>query len=473
MAHLLDPNKSTKLKILGNRYLGSNSDDWEQRKNEAFAKGKWNWATVPVTLPEYWTYSCMDTILTARLHEYLFPRLTGKLLDIYEMEIAIEHIIMDQEMRGIAVDLPYSIEQRAVYLKAADELEQWCMATYNHLSMGSTKGVAAQLQRDGIVLTKITDHGAWSVDEDVLKNIDHPLAKGVLSRRKALKFANAYFGNYVDMSYEGRLHCSVNTLGAKTGRMSVSRPALQQIPRLAVLRNAFIPSPGNRLVSVDYDQIEMRLFAHYTQDPDIIAAFAADGDFFINSANKMYGLDIQDKGYIHPGDKEPLRAKLKTLSYGLIYGEGAKKFAEVASIPVEEAYRMRAEYLATFKSIQPFMDSINLKAQQSIAEFGESLLFTPLGRREVSDNDKTYALVNYLVQGSAADIYKQALIELDRHNLLDYFVLPIHDEVLLDVPVSEAEEIGAEVAKVMYRDDFTVPLTGGCEVLERWGAKYG
>jgi DNA polymerase-1 len=82
-------------------------------------------------------------------------------------------------------------------------------------------------------------------------------------------------------------------------------------------------------------------------------------------------------------------------------------------------------------------------------------------------------LVNYLVQGSAADIYKQALIELDRHNLLDYFVLPIHDEVLLDVPVSEAEEIGAEVAKVMYRDDFTVPLTGGCEVLERWGAKYG
>jgi DNA polymerase-1 len=224
---------------------------------------------------------------------------------------------------------------------------------------------------------------------------------------------------------------------------------------------------------VDYDQIEMRLFAHYTQDPDIIAAFAADGDFFINSANKMYGLDIQDKGYIHPGDKEPLRAKLKTLSYGLIYGEGAKKFAEVASIPVEEAYRMRAEYLATFKSIQPFMDSINLKAQQSIAEFGESLLFTPLGRREVSDNDKTYALVNYLVQGSAADIYKQALIELDRYNLLDYFVLPIHDEVLLDVPVSEAEEIGAEVAKVMYRDDFTVPLTGGCEVLERWGAKYG
>ncbi len=471
MAHLLDPNSPTKLKICGNRYLGSNSDDWEQRKNAAFAQGHWNWKTVPVTLPEYWEYACMDTILTARLHEYLYPKLTGALKDIYEMEIAIEHIILDMEQRGIRVDIPYSEEQRGIYLKAADDIEAWCFATYN-FSPGSNKEVGAQLQRDGIVLTKATGGGAWSVDEDVLQSIDHPLAQNVLKRRKALKYANAYFGNYVDMSYEGRLHASVNTLGAKTGRMSVSRPALQQIPRLAVLRNAFVPSPGNRLVSVDYDQIEMRLFAHYTQDPDIIAAFQADGDFFINSANKMYGLDIQDKGYIHPGDKEPLRAKLKTLSYGLIYGEGAAKFASVANIPLERAYTMRGEYLSTFKSIQPFMDGINQLARQRIVEAGEPYLLTPLGRREVSNNDKTYALVNYLVQGSAADVYKQALIELDRHNLLDHLVLPIHDEVLLDVPVAEAEEIGAEVARIMYRDDWTVPLTGGMEVLERWGDKY-
>jgi DNA polymerase-1 len=419
----------------------------------------------------------MDAILTARLHEHLYPKLTGALKDIYEMEIAIERIIMAQELRGIAIDIPYSQEQQAIYLKAADDLEQWCMATYTTdsgqpLSMGSNKGVAAQLQRDGIILTKTTDGGQWSVDEDVLQGIDHPLAQGVLKRRKALKFANAYFGNYVEMSYEGRLHASVNTLGAKTGRMSVSRPALQQIPRLAVLRNAFIPSPGNRLVSVDYDQIEMRLFAHYTQDPDIIAAFNAEGDFFINSANKMYGLDIKDKGFILPGDKEPLRAKLKTLSYGLIYGEGPKKFASVANLPLEQAYQMRGEYLSTFRSIQPFMDSINALAQEHIVTEGEPYLLTPLGRREVSDSNKTYALVNYLVQGSAADVYKQALIELDKHELLEHFVLPIHDEVLLDVPTREAAELGAEVARVMYRDDFTVPLTGGCEVLERWGDKY-
>jgi len=476
MAHLLDPNKATKLKMLGVRYLGANSDEWETKLDAAFAKGRWNWATVPVTLPEYWEYACMDTILTARLHEYLMPKLLAdkRLSDIYEMEIAIERIIMEMELRGIAVDIPYSQEQQAIYLKAAQDIESWCHETY-YIDPGSNKNVGTQLQKDGIVLTKTTSGGQWSVDEDVLQGIDHPLAKGVLQRRKALKYANAYFGNYVEMSYEGRLHASVNTLGAKTGRMSISRPALQQIPRLAVLRNAFIPSPGNRLVSVDYDQIEMRLFAHYTQDPDIIAAFAADGDFFINSANKMYGLSltINDKMFkLRETDKDPLRQTLKNLSYGLIYGEGPKKFASVANISLEDAYRMRGEYLATFTSIQLFMDGINELAKQRIVECGEPYLFTPLGRREVSDTDKTYALVNYLVQGSAADVYKQALIELDKYGLLQYFVLPIHDEVLLDVPLADAEEVGLAVAKVMYRDDFTVPLTGGMEVLDRWGSKY-
>src|SRR5208283_2965197 len=103
--------------------------------------------------------------------------------------------------------------------------------------------------------------------------------------------------------------------------------------------------------------------------------------------------------------------------YGLIYGEGPKKFASVANLPLERAYQMRAEYLSTFKTIQPFMDGINELAKQRIVECGEPYLLTPLGRREVSDSTKTYALVNYLVQGSAADIYKQALIELDRHGL--------------------------------------------------------
>jgi DNA polymerase-1 len=474
MAHLLEPSKPTHLKTVGVRLLGANSDEWESALGRAFATGKWSWATVPVTLPEYWQYACMDTILTARLHELLYPQLTGKLKELYEMEIAIEQIIDEQERRGIRVDIPYAIEQRDIFLHAAEEIEQWCIQTYG-FGTGSHSKVAAQLQADGIVLTKHPkDSAAWSVDESVLKPLQdqHDLAKYVLKARKATKYGNAYFGNYIDMADNGRLHCDVNTLGARTGRMSVSRPALQQIPREALLRDAFIPSEGNRLVSVDYDQIEMRLLAHYSQDPAIIAAFREPGDFFMNSVNRMYHLHETDKKFKRPQDKEPLRNKVKTLGYGLIYGEGAKTFAEKAEITLEEAHTMTAEYHAEFTGVKPFMTAISDLGKRRLVDEHDAYLTTPLGRREVADDDRIYALVNYLIQGSAADIFKQALIKLDNLGLLDRFVLPVHDEVLFDVPLGEAEDLGHEVAVAMERTDFTIPLTGGMEVLEKWGTKY-
>jgi DNA polymerase-1 len=217
----------------------------------------------------------------------------------------------------------------------------------------------------------------------------------------------------------------------------------------------------------------MRLLAHYSQDPGIIDAFMAEGDFFINAANKMYGLDITDKKFTLPGDKEPLRAKLKTLAYGLNYGEGPEKFASVANVPLADAHRMRGEYLNTFTGIKPFMDNIQVEAKMRAAEEAtDPYLILPSGRREVSDPYKTYALVNYLIQGSAADVYKQALIELDRYKLLEYLVLPIHDEVLLDVPAQDAEEVGNECVRIMTRNDYTVPLTCGLDILDRWGDKY-
>jgi len=474
MAHILEPNVPTHLKGLGVRHLGANSDEWQTALDKAKIKGHWDWATVPVTLPEYWQYACMDTILTARLHELLYPKLTGALKEIYEMEIAVEQITDEQERRGIRVDIPYSIAQRDIFLTAANEIEQWCIATYG-FGTGSHSKVAAQLQADGIVLTKHPkDSAAWSVDESVLKPLQNTndLARYVLKERKATKYANAYFGNYIDLIDGDRLHPDVNTLGARTGRMSISRPALQQIPREALLRNSFIPSEGNRLVSVDYDQIEMRLFAHYTQDPAIIAAFQAEGDFFMNAMNRMYGLHETDKKFKRPQDKEPMRNLLKTLSYGLIYGEGPSKFAEVAEITEDEARIMTAEYHAAFTGVKPFMTAINDLAKRRIVEEGKAYVLTPLGRREISEDDKTYALVNYLVQGSAADVFKQALIKLDNLGLLDNFVLPIHDEVLFDVPAKEAEAFGQEVAATMARDDFTIPLTCGVDVLEKWGDKY-
>src|ERR1035441_7891638 len=119
MAHILEPNVPTHLKGLGVRHLGANSDEWQIALDKAKRLGGWDWATVPVTLPEYWQYAAMDCILTARLHELLYPLLTGDLKALYELEIAVEQITDEQERRGIRVDIPYSIEQRDIMLDAA------------------------------------------------------------------------------------------------------------------------------------------------------------------------------------------------------------------------------------------------------------------------------------------------------------------------------------------------------------------
>lgn len=463
MAVLLEPDKRSGLKDLGVRLLGADADEWESALNKAKAQGKWNWATVPTTLPEYWQYACMDTILTARLYELLNPRITGRLREVYELEIAVENIIDDMERRGIHIDIPYCKYQFESMTDASQALSAWCEKEYG-FGVGSNAKVAAQLQKDGVLLTKMTPGGGWSVDESVLKTIDHPLAIAVIKSRKANRYASAYFGNYITMSDEGFLHPDVNILGARTGRMSISRPALQQIPRDALLRNAFIPRDGNALVSVDYDQIEMRLFTHFCKDPGLIAAFQ-EGDFFLNAASLIHHTPITDK-------KDPRRQLTKNASYAKIYGAGPNKFAETAEVPIEDATMFLMEYDAAFPGVHTFQQAIINLAKGRIIEEGSAFVNTPLGRREPANEDDLYKLVNYLVQGTAADVFKQSLVQLDRMGLTENFVLPVHDELVFDVPLSEAEEFGRTVKAAMERTDFTVPLTCGMDILERWGNKY-
>jgi DNA polymerase-1 len=467
MAHLLYPESNTSLKPLSNRHLGANSDQWQHDLHHAMAVNKWTWADVPVNLPQYWQYACVDTILTARLYEKFAPLIQAddQLRNLYEMEIAVEQIIDTMERRGVRIDLRYCQEKQDEMLTIVEGATAWCKAQYGFKPTQNSE-TASQLQRDGLVLTKLTKAGQWSVDESVLSGIrDHPLAACVLTVRKANRYANAYFGNALSLADGDLLHADVNTLGATTGRMSVSRPALQQLPRQAYVRDAFIPRPGNRLVSVDYDQIEMRLFAHYSQEPHIIEAFKQEGDYFCVAGGIIYNEPPLEK-------KDPRRTLTKNASYANIYGAGVERFALTAHIPIEEAAAFMADYHKTFTGVRPFQDGVIALAKQRDEAGGRAYIRTQAGRIEACQVDKAYKLVNYLVQGTAADIFKQQLIELDNHGLLDRFVLPIHDEVLFDVPTEEAENYGRAVVEVMNRMDYTVPLVTSSDTLVRWGEKY-
>jgi DNA polymerase-1 len=464
MACLIDPAARSGLKDLATRWLGANSDDWESALKRTMALGKWTWATVPVTSPEYWQYAAMDTILTARLHQKLKPMITGRLEEIYELEIAVEGIIDRMERKGVHIDLPYCKARAEELAQTVEAIADWCVTKYG-FGPGSNKKVADALIADGIHLEKETAGGSYSVDETVLTNIDHPLAMYVLKSRKAAKYGNAYFSNYIDLADGDLLHPDVNTLGARTGRMSISRPALQQIPREKLLRDAFIPSAGNRLVSVDYDQIEMRLFAHFCQDPELIQAFKEEGDFFLNAASSIHGTRITDK-------KDDRRQLTKNASYAIVYGAGCSRFAQTAGVSYDQASSFMANYNRTFPGVEVFQKQLIALARQRGIDEGHAYITTPNGRRQPAEDDALFKLVNYLVQGTAADIFKQSLVKLDDMGITEYFVLPVHDEVVFDVPEADAVAIGTEISATMERNDFTVPLTCGVDILDRWGDKY-
>ena len=470
MAHLLAPDNPTGLKQLGVRYVDAKADAGQTALKNGMLQNRWTWATVPVDFPPYWIYSALDPVLTAHLYQQFRPQIVGDLNDVYELEIAVLQVLNDIEKRGARCDIDYCFARQAEIKTREDEIRQWIRDEYE-LGAGQNKRIATALQADGVVLRKKTPSGGWCMDSDVLENIDHPLAQAVLNVRKCHQTADTYFGSYIEGATAGDdygiIHPDINPLGARTGRMSVSRPPLQQIPRTKLMRSAFIPREGNRLVSVDFDQMEARLLTHFSADPGLIEAFGG-GDFFMNMGQRIYG---------HPIEKGPQRTVVKNAIYATIYGAGAKKFAGMAGISEAEAMKFRQTLDDQFPRIRAFVRAVENEALANGDKTGVPYVTTPLGRRQPAALErgeyKLYALVNYLIQGTAADIFKRTVVQMDQAGLADYLVLPVHDEAVLDVPIDMAEDVQHETEAIFQSDDsWKVPLTAGGDILDCWGDKY-
>lgn len=469
MAHLIDPANNTGLKELGVRYVSADADAGQQVMKKGMLKNRWTWDTVPVNFPPYWMYSALDPVLTARLYQLFKPQIIGDQSDLYEMELQVIWILNEIEKKGARVDLEYCIQQRDVIAASASEWHEWILSEYG-VGSGQNPKIAEVLQEAGIKLTKRTGKsGAYSMDEDVLSGIDHPLAQAVLNVRKLKRTSKAYFGKYVDRAVGDILHPDINPLGARTGRQSVSNPPLQQIPRSKLLRDPFIPREGNKLVTVDYDQLEFRLLADLCQDRGMIEAFASDDDFFATMASQAYGRVITKK--------EPERGVMKNTMYGIAYGAGQEKSAVMTGLPEEEMAVFRAKVDHAFPGLKTYMKSMHAMADKNAGKDGVPFVKTPMGRRQPADwfkeQWKYYALLNYQIQGAAADVFKTALVEMDKAGLTELMILPVHDEIVLDVPAHEAEEVAQLTVECFEADDqWTVPLTAGHDIVDRWGDKY-
>ena len=447
----------------------------------------WTWENVPETFGPYWQYGALDPILTYRLEEYHRPITERESQRAYDLELATQFVTERMERYGAHVDREAARVAYEKFIRFCLEVEKWCQLNYS-VKPGSNQAVVQILQNAGHTFSKATATGAVALDADVLEGISHPLAQQVLARRQLQKLASTYLRFYIDNAdTDDLLHPSINTLAARTSRMSVSEPNMQNLPRQVtndaadLVRNMITcryvtrdlaedtwrPTVHGSLLMCDFAQIEMRLLAHFSGDQAMIDAFSySDLDFFIALARQIYQDETITK-------KDPRRQITKISGYAKIYGAGLRKFAQSAGIPEAQAREFLRRFDALYPGVQRFTNDTLNEAFERQKTDGLAYARSPFtNRRFVADSRKEFALINYLIQGSAAEILKMKILELDAAGLGPWMFLPVHDEVLLDVPGEHVLDAAETLQHVMNDDQLiSVPLRAEVSYGRRWGSK--
>jgi DNA polymerase I len=473
MLKLLEPHKRNGLKPASGRHVDPFAASAQKELDDAIKK--FGWDGVNENFPPYWQYAALDPVLTTLLCLKLGPKIMAggpRLIEAYDVENAVLSVLSAMTDKGIPVNVPFAQEQRAKITAYSAQTADYIKRKYG-VSPGSNLKVIEKLQSFGYEFTKATESGAYSLDKEVLEDIDHELAQLVLKRRQLDKIGSTYLDHYINKNRDGRVHPSINSSGAITGRMSVSDPNFQNLPRIGqaksaatVVRACVEFSEGSVGLFCDFAQIETRLLAHLSQDAGLIDAFHQPEDFFVTLARNVFSDPTIDK-------KSPLRNVIKTWVYATIYGAGLEKQAKTAGMSMIEMQQVVRRIHAAYPGIQRFQNEVQLVGKANQRETGESFYICPMsGRKHVAERGKEYALVNYLIQGMAAFFFKKKLLELDAAGLGEYMILPVHDEIILELPVSQAPWAADILMKIMNDDTtFTVPVKAEVSYGFRWSEK--
>ena len=482
MAQVIDPLGSGALKKLTQQYVDRRAAGLQSHLDASLHENGWTWGSVPTNFEPYWAYGALDTVLTMRLFDQFWEKCgPGKMYSIpYEIEMAARKVVTRMEINGARVDLEYSQMKFDELNDYGVSVRDWAKSTYGGLSITSNQQLVRQFESMGAEITEITPSGQKSASADQLKMLlrdgtpeIQQLADVVLKQRKADKLANTYFANFLNNNIDGFVHPSVKTLGARTGRMSITDPALQTLPSGdATVRRAFIPKDENHvIISSDLDQVEFRLTANLSEDQKLIALFheadATGGDVFTSIMRQVYQDDTLQKS-------DSRRKLIKGVVYGKLYGAGVSKMALTAGVPDHQMKEVVDAFDLSYPGVKMMQMAIEDVGMRRLREEGEGYVKTRTGRRLPCDSDRVYSLTNYLIQASAAEIFKQNLIKLDAADLTEYMIVPVHDEIVLQAPRDEVQDVMEVVRQCMTTSDgWDVPLTAGVEgPFENWGAKY-
>ena len=409
-------------------------------------------------------------------------------LGMQELYLTIERplipVLAEMEKVGVRIDLDYLAEIGRDLEKRISELETECYELAGErLNLGSPPQLRALLyEKLGLKTTRRTKTGL-STDARALQQLvdQHPFVPKLLEYREVAKLKNTYIDALpplVDIA-DGRVHTTYDQTVASTGRLSSTDPNLMNIPiRTEVgkqIRRAFVPEPGFVLLSADYSQIELRVMAHLSEDPILLEVFAKGEDIHTATAARVYGVDPKDLTTKH-------RSTAKMINYGITYGMGVPGLAERLNVPQAEAQEVMDAYLEQFEGVAEFLDNVVTQAHKdgfTTTLFGRRRYLPELG----SGNPRVRAIgerqaLNAPMQGTAADIMKLALINVDRalkdSKLKTRMILTVHDELLFEVHADEQDAAAELVQREMTGVcELKVPLAVDASFGENWAAAKG
>ena len=427
-----------------------------------------------------WAVLAIDR-LVAPLREALAAQGLDRLND--EVEVPLVRVLARMEHIGIGVDRAVLETIRDELDTEAEDLRREVLADAGRdINVNSPKQLAEVLFDDlGLTPTKRTKTG-FSTDAQSLEKLrgEHPIVDHLLGYREVEKLRSTYgVGLLAEVGTDERIRATFNQTVARTGRLSSDAPNLHNIPvrseRGRVFRTAFVAPPGHKLLVADYDQIELRCIAHLAEDPGLIAAFEAGDDIHTATAARVFDIAVSEVGVEE-------RATAKMVSYGLAYGMEAYGLAQRLNIPTGEAAEILDAYFEAFPAVRQYMD-------QTVAEArSKGYTETLFGRRRqipelASPNVRLRQAgerqaMNAGIQGLAADIFKVALVRLDRAledgELASRIVLQVHDEIILESPDAEiapASELTRDVMRGAF--ELRVPLEVDLQVAATWAGAKG
>jgi DNA polymerase-1 len=456
-AHLINPDRRVGLKPLADKHISTVASHGEKMLKAFMKQSKTDWDTVPIDEPTYWGYGALDVIFTARLHELQMPYMAS-MAELYELERAVGFVLMRMTQKGMRVDLPYIEQQKRELERRLLEIRADVMDGWGITAIGSSQRIAEQLVADGWEPKEFTPTGKPKTSSEIFEKLDHPLAALKTEHNKVKTLVSTYLSKIEGLADDGVIHADIKQLGARTGRMSVARPSLQNLPRpeegdsrSQIVRGAFIPREGMTMASIDYDQMELRIAADHADAHSLISAFATEPDMHHYMATMMFG---------HEATKAE-RQVSKAITFGKLFGSGVKKIGEGLGIPFIEAQQFVTAYNTAFPELEVYMKYLMDHGKRRHKDFGVAYVYTEFGRYQPTKPGTEYRLTNYRTQGTAADIVKQVLVDLDSAGFGPYLMLPIHDEVVAELPTPDAVSMLHEMERIMAQDDRKVPLTVG------------